>query len=702
MSKTTKLIKHPISFFKDLKILNGMNKFQQTKTYKNIFIISNLSQLNIIKNIIEYEKLKDILLVVLYTNKNTKMPKLILNEAKKDIFEQIVLFLLPNGPMNLKLTSYITIKKDYEKLIKLYQPNYVYLLSFEAHYSILANIAQNNGAKLILIDEGTGTYKDKKELNFNILKKNIWRYFNLDSAFKWANNFSKIYASNPECLKNNFFANEFIKFSPHLDRFKSIDNATLSLIQKYNITNDDIIYTNQRYTIEIDDFVDTIILILDIISKKLNSKIFIKMHPKDHDTTIKIFKEKLSDFKNIILILDNAFLIEQSIRYIHPKAVISLTSTTLVTTQVINKNIKSYSIADWFCNIVPKTDRNLIGIKQIEEHKEILYRFQNIEFIKNGDFVYKPSQIIMQKDENKELYIENFKSACLEHKYFKAILNFQLAYNDDILSATFDEIINFLYCLELQNGITSINNFLNILTDRIIKTNNSNFLSYEKYKILKVLLEIAIKHIDLGHIRDSFVLLDNIFMLFTLFNDKLENDKYILASILLKSDCDLYSSLMQFYFKCEEKLILVHNKQKYVVFCNVLDKNRVFLNQILTDKYIIALEKTKQYLKIQNIAHTININEKNIYSIINAYYNLSNIKGAKDILDKYDYLINTDDFLKLNRISNIYELNQDYEKALKYINLAVQKNPSKLTQDLRLRKFHIQQFIKFKLDYAIK
>ncbi|ARR01609.1 alpha-2,8-polysialyltransferase [Campylobacter vicugnae] len=697
MSKLTKLIKHPFMFFKDLRLLHGINKFKNQKTYKNMFVISNLSQLNIIKNIIKYENIENIVLVILYTNANKKMPQIVFDEAKKDNFNEIILFLLPNSPTRLKLASYIIMNKDFKKLINIYKPKHLYMLSFEAHYNVLANIAKNNNAELILIDEGTGTYKDKKDLDLSIAKKIIWQFFKLDDAFKWANNFSKIYALAPEILKDNFNADEYIKFSPHLNRFDDIDNTTLSLIQKYNITSNDIIYTNQRYIIEAYDFADALIYILDTISKNLNSKIFIKMHPKDHNSTIKIFEEKLSDFENLILILENTFLIEQSIRYIHPKAVISLTSTTLVTTTIISKNIKCYSIADWFCTLVPKTERNLIGINQILDHKEILYKFNNINFIQDEKFEFNQQKNLNKEENNQALYIQNFKTSYDEHKYYKAILNFQLAY-DDILSASLDEIVSFLHCLDMQNGIKSINIFLDILTNTIIQTSDNNIISSQQYKILKKLFEIAIRHIELGHIKDSFVLLDNIFMFFTLFENQLENNKSNLICALYKTDKELHKSVMQFYLKCEEKLISIYNKQKYIQFCDVLDKNKILLDGELLDKYIDAAAKTKQYLKIKNLVDKIKINENNINIIINTYYNLSDIQGVKNILQKYDNMINLNNFEVLDMISKIYELSGDYEKALKYIEMAIHSNTSKLTNSLRMRKFYILQFIKFETN----
>ncbi|TWO27704.1 hypothetical protein XK09_07505 [Campylobacter lanienae] len=695
MSKFTKLIKHPINFFKDMKILHGINKFNNSKAYKNMFVISNLSQLNIIKNIIKYENIKDIVLIIVYAKANLKMPKIVFDEAKKESFDEIILFLLPNSPANLNLRSYIIMNKDFKNLLNLFKPNYLYMLSFEAHYSLLANMAYNSGAKLILIDEGTGTYKDKKDLNLNIIKKSIWQFLKLDDAFKWANNFSKIYALAPESLKENFKADEYIKFSPHINKFDSIDSNTLSLIQKYNITSNDIIYTNQRYIIEAYDFSDTLISILDTISKKLNSKIFIKMHPKDHDTTIKIFKEKLINFENLILILENAFLIEQSIRYTRPKAVISLTSTTLVTTHVVSKNIKCYSIADWFCALVPKTERNLIGINQILDHKEILYKFKNIDFIQDENFEFNQQKNINEEDNSQELYIQNFTNAYDEHKYYKAILNFQLAY-DSILSASVNEIVKMLYSLDFENGIKSVNIFIDIFADSIIETKDNKIIPSQKYKILKTLFDIALKHIELGHIQHSFMLLDNIFMLFSLFENHLENDKRSLISILHKTDNELYENLMKFYLASEDKLIFIHNKKKYSQFCDILGKNKIFLkNDILHDKYIIALIQEKQYLKVKHLINEININKNNIDAIINAYYNLSDINGAINILEKYESMINLSNFTTIDMVSKIYESNQNYKKALKYIETIVRYNPSKLTNDLRARKFYILQFINF-------
>ena len=395
------------------------------------------------------------------------------------------------------------------------------------------------------------------------------------------------------------------------------------------------------------------------------------------------------------MILENAFLIEQSIKYTRPKAVISLTSTTLVTTHVVSKNIKCYSIADWFCALVPKTERNLIGINQILDHKEILYKFKNIDFIQDENFEFNQQKNINEEDNSQELYIQNFINAYDEHKYYKAILNFQLAY-DNILSASVDEIVKMLYSLDFENGIKSVNIFIDIFADSIIETKDNKIIPSQKYKILKTLFDIALKHIELGHIQHSFMLLDNIFMLFSLFENHLENDKRSLISILHKTDNELYENLMKFYLASEDKLIFIHNKKKYSQFCDILDKNQVLLkNDILYNKYITVLIQEKQYLKVKHLINEININKNNIDTIINAYYNLSDINGAINILEKYESMINLSNFTTIDMVSKIYELNLNYKKALKYIETIVRYNPSKLTDDLRARKFYILQFINF-------
>ncbi|ANE35936.1 alpha-2,8-polysialyltransferase [Campylobacter iguaniorum] len=699
MSKFTKLVKHPIRYFKDLKILNGINKFSEMKSYNNMFIVSNLSQLSIINNIIKYEKLSNNILVILYTNKNLKMPKLMLEEAKNNFFDEIVLLLLPNSPINLKLKNYLIMQKDYIKLINNYNPSYVYLLSFEAYYSLLANIAKNYNAKLILIDEGSGTYKDKKNIKISLLKNMVWSGLKLNSAFDWANNFDKIYALFPEYLKENFICNEFIKFSPHINKFGVYDK-TISFVNKYGLTENDIIYTNQRYTVEANDFVDNIISILDAISKKLDSKVFIKMHPKDRDETIQLFKEKLASFKNLVLISENAFMMEQVIAYVRPKAVFSLTSTTLISTCLASGHTKVYSIADWLCELIPKTKYNLIGIKQIQEHKAILYKFKHINFIKDENFDFKFVNKTMKMIDGKlcKIYKNNFKNAYQSHKYYNAIINFQLAY-DNVLFASFDEIVIFLECLNREYGIGSLNVFSNIFISSIAKVNGSNIILQSKYKILKKLFKIALEHIQLGDIEQSFILLDNIFAIFTLHHNKLEICKQDYVFMLLKSEFqDLYDDLMEFYIISEKKLIDIYNEKKYAQFCYILKINPILKNKITIDKYISALYNTEQYVEISKIAENLEINDKNIWNILNTYIKLGYIDMAKNLLD--NYAINTIDFEKLTTISNVYEVAKDYKKSLEYLDKSVLYNPSKLTSKVRLRKFHLQQFLKF--DLCIK
>ncbi|WP_179187773.1 hypothetical protein, partial [Campylobacter devanensis] len=284
-----------------------------------------------------------------------------------------------------------------------------------------------------------------------------------------------------------------------------------------------------------------------------------------------------------------------------------------------------------------------------------------------------------------------------EKQYLKVkhLIN-EININKNNISASLDEIVKMLYSLDFENGIKSVNIFIDIFADSIIETKDNKIIPSQKYKILKTLFDIALKHIELGHIQHSFMLLDNIFMLFSLFENHLENDKRSLISILHKTDNELYENLMKFYLASEDKLIFIHNKKKYSQFCDILDKNQVLLkNDILYNKYITVLIQEKQYLKVKHLINEININKNNIDTIINAYYNLSDINGAINILEKYESMINLSNFTTIDMVSKIYESNQNYKKALKYIETIVRYNPSKLTDDLRARKFYILQFINF-------
>ncbi|HDL1749064.1 TPA: sialyltransferase, partial [Mannheimia haemolytica] len=159
MIKTIKkLLVSPIEFFQDSWFL----KFHLAEDYRkttNLFFISQMGQLEQYQGLIEKLKLKNNVLIVLYTKKNQLMPKNIAERCNKELFNSIRFLCLPKSPMRLNIKNYIMMLNSYKLLLKRIKPKELYISSFERHYSLLGTLAKNMGFKVNLVEEGTGTYK---------------------------------------------------------------------------------------------------------------------------------------------------------------------------------------------------------------------------------------------------------------------------------------------------------------------------------------------------------------------------------------------------------------------------------------------------------------------------------------------------------------------------------------------------------------
>ncbi|HGI8302906.1 TPA: alpha-2,8-polysialyltransferase family protein [Neisseria meningitidis] len=141
LKKIKKALFQPKKFFQDSMWLTT-SPFYLTPPRNNLFVISNLGQLNQVQSLIKIQKLTNNLLVILYTSKNLKMPKLVHQSANKNLFESIYLFELPRSPNNITPKKLLYIYRSYKKILNIIQPTHLYMLSFTGHYSYLISIAK--------------------------------------------------------------------------------------------------------------------------------------------------------------------------------------------------------------------------------------------------------------------------------------------------------------------------------------------------------------------------------------------------------------------------------------------------------------------------------------------------------------------------------------------------------------------------------
>ena len=152
------------------------------------------------------------------------------------------------------------------------------------------------------------------------------------------------------------------------------------VIEKYNITENDVLYVSQRYHLDPEQYANTVTAILTrMISGE--QTVFIKLHPKENKKIYDSFKylEFVSN-KKFVVIEESQFLIESVIRLSKISQLVGLTSTTLVYGPLVSPTTKSISIAQKLIKMLPPTQTNIKGIETIESHLDIIKIFDNIEF----------------------------------------------------------------------------------------------------------------------------------------------------------------------------------------------------------------------------------------------------------------------------------------------------------------------------------
>jgi hypothetical protein len=664
MSKITKLFFQPKKTFKD-SLWFKKEKIKLDKS-TNLYIVANYAQLHKVEKVIEYEKLTDNLLIILYTKRNLKMPKLIQTSMDKQKFKNSFLLLLPNSPNNYNLKSLVYMKRNYEQLIDVVSPKNLYLLSFENHYSIIGNYAKKKGINLTLLDEGTGTYKEKVNPNIDLKHKIFGSIFGVDNSFDWFVDFDKVYAAFPELLVKTFNAKEYVRFFEHAGNFE-IDAQTHSLIKKYNISSDDFLYVNQRYAIQNKDFVWAILTILDEISKYYNAKVFIKMHPKDHDSLKNEFKKKLIDLSNIVFIEENEFLIEPTIQFVKPKGVIGLTSTSLVYAPLVSPYTNVYSIAPWFLSMIPSV-KNQNGIEIIQNHFKILEQFKHVNVLENIDDLSKQRKEV-DMVENFAKFADIANQAYTEKKYLKSIINYMWAYPKGIESMPIDDFEKYCISLEKTKNYKELQRVVSRRVDYEIKDEKKDISNYQD--LIYILVNVVSRLIEYPQY-SSFVSVinNNILALLTYIDGKdscnidktkeykilFEKYKYTIIDFIYveakqrflykqyDKSLELFNELKGKYFSAEyyiyyiENMLIENNfeeaKQFFEGIKDELAKNIV---KLIESIFLIYQNKYREALKTLKV--TEELNSETLYLelyIAKVYRLLEEQKEAKAYLIKYE------------------------------------------------------------------
>lgn len=392
--KIKKLIFKPKQFFNDSWFFNANNKTNELLSgkrfnCKNIFIISNLGQLKKAEEFIRKFNKRNNGLIVLATEKNLQMPKIILEQMERKLFPSANLLTIPVFPNAFSFQKAAWFYHVYKKIVELSNAQHAYFMSYEYHYSIFLSLFKKNNIRCSLIEEGTGTYKKLSQSSF--ANVNFFSgYFNAIKSFRYPDlRYEKVYGSFPELLKERFQAKEFIEFN-------NAPSAKLSpkvniVIGKYNLTSHDIIYVNQKYAINQTLFAKSLVSILQRLEKDKGSRIFIKLHPKEPVKNVSIISKAIKDAKckDIVLITEPDFLIEPVIKKFKIKMLIGLTSSSLVYSPLISNKCQPYSIAPLMLELC-NNKQSRKGIITLSQHFDILKNFTNVRIISSfSDPIFK-------------------------------------------------------------------------------------------------------------------------------------------------------------------------------------------------------------------------------------------------------------------------------------------------------------------------
>ncbi|SMB89857.1 Alpha-2,8-polysialyltransferase (POLYST) [Pasteurella testudinis DSM 23072] len=360
MSKFTKFIFNPKKFIKESWLFRY--GFPHTfKSIDNLFVISHLGQLGQVEALINKERFVRSYLLILYTKKNLKVPKAILNKVNKSLFTRVNLLELPVKPNEINIKKLTYLDNSYEKLIREIKPKNLFVLSFEKHYCLLISRCIERKVKINLIEEGTATYKysssreaiDTLKNNLTPKEKKVALLINILPFFKKLRpaltipkELDNTYSCFPKRLENIFSIKKSKYFFIH-EGGGIINEKIINLNNKYNITENDMVFLNQRYPIPVAIYANKLLFILSLFAEKLQGRVFIKLHPKDTIELKEALRESIHNMgyaESVFLIDESEFLVEPLIYLARPKLVLALTSTTLVYTKLLSEYSNPISI----------------------------------------------------------------------------------------------------------------------------------------------------------------------------------------------------------------------------------------------------------------------------------------------------------------------------------------------------------------------
>ncbi|MEH7504138.1 polysialyltransferase family glycosyltransferase [Neobacillus drentensis] len=384
----------------------------------NLFIISGVSHLYHVQNIIKNYNYFDNRLIILELPHTGETEKNLLNLRKQIISEFF------QGISVIKLSD---LSREYFKLVEEFGVfSNLFMTAYTGVFYDIAKHAKENRTKLILFEEGLSTYKlvfiknqgvlekivsfllrrkvpnkritkqkSKGNQNVNnelILKLLLRKYFYILKStlykvkrkleYRFFTGYDYAYVTYPDKLSplmkvKNYEKNYRLDFP-----LKPYVEETLETIVS-TIPDNSLLFMSQpmyHTSLTEEEYVDIVYQTLNGFSEET---VLIKLHPRETDKKRKLYNEKLSNLsKNVHFIEGEEGMqipSELLLRNDKVRKIVAFSSTTMIYTPLINKNIESISIF----NQINKRNIEKKGAKFImKEIKKELEKFDHIKFLK--------------------------------------------------------------------------------------------------------------------------------------------------------------------------------------------------------------------------------------------------------------------------------------------------------------------------------
>lgn len=361
---------------------------------KNLFVLTGVGQLRNISGFINQYNATNNIAVVLYTEKNLSVIDNIQKTVDVSQFLDVQFVQLPNNILEEKKRKSILIYNILKDVIKENQKQYqvknLFLCNVTTYYKFFEKIAKKTMC-INLLEEGLTTYRvyleDNTCRNYKPSLSDILVKFKkiIKSFYIFIKPLLVVFKSIIEffimiisfILRKNLLYN-FNNFINKLRKYKygvltKIDNIYVcypELIKKFNknvknvhhlnfnFKNENIIFTspedkenilfiNQKYGIRYKEHFPIIFSIFKDMGIK---KIYMKFHPRENTESFKeIFEETKSLYPDIQVITLDDFThipVENLINSNRITKIIALTSSSLFYSKLVNKDVKTISIAE--------------------------------------------------------------------------------------------------------------------------------------------------------------------------------------------------------------------------------------------------------------------------------------------------------------------------------------------------------------------